>query len=74
MIIDRINNKKNKKIEFDGMWSSSLTDSSKECQTQKVLMFLHLNVINQIFEVAKPMIYDGDTGGIMSILSLQSEV
>lgn len=68
MIIDNVSIiKKNKKIEFDGMWSSSLTDSTLKGMpdTESVDVSSRLNVINQIFEVAKkPMIYDGDTGGI----------
>ena len=53
--------------EFDGMWSSSLTDSTSRGKPDIELIDLtsKLQTINQIFEVTtKPMIVDGDTGGL----------
>jgi len=54
-------------IEFDGMWSSSLTDSTSKGKPdiEAVDVTTRINTINEIFEVTtKPMIYDADTGGI----------
>ena len=56
----------NKKVEFDGMWSSSLTESTVKGKpdTESVDISTRLDSVNQIFEVAKkPMLFDGDTGG-----------
>ncbi|ELV8627216.1 phosphoenolpyruvate mutase [Vibrio cidicii] len=53
--------------EFDGMWSSSLTDSTSKGKPdiEAVDVSARINTINEIFEVTtKPMIYDADTGGI----------
>jgi phosphoenolpyruvate phosphomutase len=52
--------------EFDGMWSSSLTDSTVKGMPdiEAVDITSRLSSVNQIFEVTtKPMIFDGDTGG-----------
>ena len=52
--------------EFDGMWESSLTDSTSKGKpdTGCVDVSSRTNTINQIFEVTtKPMIVDGDNGG-----------
>jgi phosphoenolpyruvate mutase len=57
---------KGKVIEYDGFWSSSLTDSTSKGKPdiEAVDTSERLNSINQIFDVTyKPMIYDGDTGG-----------
>jgi phosphoenolpyruvate phosphomutase len=54
-------------IEYDGMWSSSLTDSTSKGKPdiEAVDVSTRINTINEIFEVTtKPMIYDADTGGI----------
>lgn len=54
-------------IEYDGMWSSSLTDSTSKGKPdiETVDVTARINTINEIFEVTtKPMIYDADTGGI----------
>ncbi|OCL87496.1 Phosphonopyruvate hydrolase [Aliarcobacter thereius] len=54
-------------IEYDGMWSSSLTDSTSKGKPdiEAVDVTARINTINEIFEVTtKPMIYDADTGGI----------
>ncbi len=53
-------------IQFDGMWSSSLTDSTAKGMPdiEAVDITSRINSVNQIFEVTtKPMIFDGDTGG-----------
>ena len=56
----------NKKIEFDAMWSSSLTDSTSRGKPdiEAVDLTNRLHTLNDIIEVTtKPIIYDGDTGG-----------
>ncbi len=53
--------------EFDGMWASSLTDSTSKGKPDIELVGLtsRIQTIDQIFEVTtKPMIFDGDTGGL----------
>lgn len=53
--------------QFDGMWLSSLTDSTAKGKpdTQCVDFTSRVNTINQIFEVTtKPMVIDGDNGGL----------
>ena len=54
------------KDEFDGMWSSSLTDSTSKGKPdiEQVDLTTRLQGINDMLEcTTKPMIYDGDTGG-----------
>ncbi|ARD38916.1 phosphoenolpyruvate mutase [Edwardsiella ictaluri] len=54
------------KIEFDGFWSSSLTDSTLRCKPDIELIDIssRFSRISDIFDVTtKPMIFDGDTGG-----------
>ena len=68
-----------KKLEFDGFWSSSLTDSTSRGKPdiEAVELTSRLNTINEIFEVtSKPLIYDADTGGklehfVFSVRSLE---
>ena len=58
--------------EFDGMWSSSLTDSTAKGMPdiEAVDISSRLSTVNQIFEVTtKPMIFDGDTGGKIEIFN-----
>lgn len=53
-------------VSFDGMWSSSLTDSTSKGKPdiEAVDLTSRLNVVNEIFEVTtKPMLFDADTGG-----------
>lgn len=53
-------------LEFDAMWSSSLTDSTTKGKPDIEVLDLtsRLQNINDIFEVTtKPLIYDADTGG-----------
>ncbi|MDX4069412.1 phosphoenolpyruvate mutase [Aliarcobacter skirrowii] len=65
LIVENI--KANNGIEYDGMWSSSLTDSTSKGKPdiEAVDVTARINTVNEIFEVTtKPMIYDADTGGI----------
>ncbi|PAF52011.1 phosphoenolpyruvate mutase [Helicobacter sp. 13S00477-4] len=60
------NGRGNGKVEFDGFWSSSLTDSTSRGKPdiEAVNLTSRLSTINEIFEVTtKPLIYDADTGG-----------
>ncbi len=53
--------------EFDGMWLSSLTDSTAKGKPdiECVDLTSRMNTINEILEITtKPIIYDGDSGGI----------
>jgi phosphoenolpyruvate mutase len=52
--------------EFDGMWGSSLTDSTAKGKpdTEAVDVTARMTTLNEVLEVTtKPIIYDGDTGG-----------
>src|SRR5690606_36146254 len=52
--------------EFDGMWSSSLTDSTARGKPdiEAVDISSRVQTVNELFEVTtKPLIFDGDTGG-----------
>ena len=56
----------NMKREFDGMWASSLTDSTSKGKPdiEAVDLTTRLHDLNDALEVTtKPVIYDGDTGG-----------
>lgn len=53
-------------IEFDGMWGSSLTDSTAKGKPdiESVDISSRVHTLNEILEVTtKPIIFDGDTGG-----------
>ena len=53
--------------EFDGMWGSSLTDSAAKGKPdiEAVDVTSRMNTLNEVIEVTtKPIIYDGDTGGL----------
>ncbi len=55
-----------KRIEFDGMWSSSLTDSTSKGKPdiEAVDITTRMHSLTDILEcTTKPIIYDGDTGG-----------
>lgn len=55
-----------KKEEFDGMWASSLTDSTSKGKPdiEAVDITTRLHDLNDALEVTtKPVIFDGDTGG-----------
>ena len=54
------------KASFDGMWSSSLTDSTSKGKPdiEAVDLTTRMQDLNNILEcTTKPIIYDGDTGG-----------
>ena len=56
------------KREFDGMWSSSLTDSTSKGKPdiELVDMSSRLRTVDDVLEVTtKPIILDGDTGGMI---------
>jgi phosphoenolpyruvate phosphomutase / 2-hydroxyethylphosphonate cytidylyltransferase len=68
LIIEKTSHLNEKGIneEFDGMWSSSLTDSTSKGKPdiEQVDLTTRLQGINDMLEsTTKPMIYDGDTGG-----------
>ena len=67
MIVENTNIVKNKKFyEFDGMWSSSLTDSALRGKpdNESVDISSRMNTLNEILSVTtKPIIFDADTGG-----------
>lgn len=53
-------------VEFDGMWGSSLTDSTAKGKPdiEAVDVSSRMSTLNEVIEVTtKPIIYDGDTGG-----------
>ena len=54
------------RVEFDGMWGSSLTDSSAKGKPdiEAVDVSARMSTLNEVMEVtSKPIIYDADTGG-----------
>ena len=67
LIIENLKiNKKNKLIEFDGMWSSSLTDSAtKGLPDNSSLSFSsRISSLNDMMDVTtKPIVFDADNGG-----------
>tara|TARA_B100000029_G_scaffold516751_1_gene633692 strand:- start:3500 stop:4798 length:1299 start_codon:yes stop_codon:yes gene_type:complete len=67
LIIENLSlTQKNKFYEFDGMWSSSLTDSTLRGKpdTQSVDYTSRILGLNEIMDVTtKPIIFDGDNGG-----------
>ena len=67
LVIEKLNiTKNNELLEFDGMWSSSLTDSALRGKpdNQSVEYSTRINWINEIFDVTtKPLIFDADNGG-----------
>lgn len=69
LIVENTRIQKDDKIaSFDGMWVSSLCDSTAKGKPdiELVDMSSRLDTINQIMEVTtKPIILDGDTGGLL---------
>ena len=67
LIIDKIKIIKNKKtLEFDGMWSSSLTDSAtKGLPDNSSLSFsARISSLNDLMDATtKPLVFDADNGG-----------
>ena len=58
--------KKNKIIEFDGMWSSSLTDSATKGKpdNSSVDFSSRISSLNDMLDVTtKPLVFDADNGG-----------
>ena len=68
LIIENVSVEKDDGIHcFDGMWSSSLTDSTNKGKPdiEAVDLTTRLQSLTDILEcTTKPIIYDGDTGGI----------
>ena len=73
IIIDKLKiEKKNKFLEFDGMWSSSLTDSAirGKPDNQAVDYSTRILGLNEILDVTtKPIIFDADNGGKIEHIS-----
>ena len=67
LIIENLNVlKKNIKVEFDGMWSSSLTDSATKGKpdNSSVDYSSRISSLNDIMDVTtKPLVFDADNGG-----------
>ena len=67
LIIEKLKVKKNKlDVEFHGMWSSSLADSTirGKPDNQSVDYSTRINGLSEILDITtKPIIFDGDNGG-----------
>ena len=67
LIIEKTYLEKNKKIiEFDGMWSSSLTDSATKGKpdNSSVDFSSRITSLNEMMDVtSKPLVFDADNGG-----------
>lgn len=68
LIVENIDYEENGEVRsFDGMWSSSLTDSTSKGKPdiEAVDLTTRLQGVTDILEcTTKPIIYDGDTGGL----------
>jgi phosphoenolpyruvate phosphomutase len=73
LIVENLNfYKKNEFLEFDGIWSSSLTDSTLRGKpdNQSVDYSTRISGLNDILETSlKPIIFDADNGGRIEHLS-----
>ena len=73
LIIENINiNKEKKLLQFDGIWSSSLTDSAMRGKpdNQSVDYSQRINSLNDTIDTSlKPIIFDGDNGGRLEHLT-----
>ena len=73
LIVENLKIFKNKKfLEFDGMWSSSLTDSAVRGKpdNQAVDYSTRISGLNEILDVTtKPVIFDADNGGRIEHIS-----
>ncbi len=73
LIIEKVNIIKNKKfLEFDGMWSSSLTDSATKGKpdNSSVDFSSRITSLNEMMDVTtKPLVFDADNGGQLEHLS-----
>ncbi len=70
-------NKNGQKTEFDGLWSSSLTDSTLKGKPDIEVLDLNQRLlnINEIFDVTtKPLIMDIDTGGKLEHFSINCKI
>ena len=67
LIIEKLKvDKKNKVIEFDGMWSSSLTDSATKGKPDNSSLDFssRISSLNDMMDTtSKPLIFDADNGG-----------
>jgi len=67
LIIDNLSVTKNKiNVEFDGMWSSSLTDSATKGKpdNSSVDFSSRISSLNEMMDVtSKPLVFDADNGG-----------
>ena len=67
LIIENLKvSKRNKEVEFDGMWSSSLTDSAtRGLPDNSSLSFsARISSLNDLMDVTtKPLVFDADNGG-----------
>ena len=74
LIIEKTYLEKNKKIiEFDGMWSSSLTDSATKGKpdNSSVDFSSRITSLNEMMDVtSKPLVFDADNGGQLEHLPL----
>jgi phosphoenolpyruvate phosphomutase len=69
-----VNGRSGQMEAFDGMWLSSLTDSTIKGRpdTEYVDLTSRMTTIQEILEVTtKPIIYDGDTGGLPDHFALK---
>jgi len=73
LIIENLSEEQNNRFyEFDGMWSSSLTDSVSRGKpdNQSVDISTRLSGLNEILDVTtKPVIFDADNGGRIEHIS-----
>ena len=73
LIIENLKiNKKKEYLEFDGMWSSSLTDSLTRGKpdNQAVDYSTRISGLNEMLDVTtKPLIFDADNGGRLEHIS-----
>jgi len=73
MIIENANvNKNGKLLQFDGIWSSSLADSTLKGKpdNQSVDYSQRINYLNDTIDTSlKPIIFDGDNGGRLEHLA-----
>ena len=66
LIIENLKIEKNKKLKFDCMWSSSLTDSATKGKpdNSSVDFSSRITSLNEMLDVtSKPLVFDADNGG-----------
>ena len=78
LIIENLKINKNFKIlEFDGMWSSSLTDSATKGKPDNSSLDFssRISTLNDMMDVTtKPLVFDADNGGQIEHLSFFSKI